>query len=262
MPPRPRELPPETTPAPDVAAVLTAMTDHEKSYVGEAVRSVLGDPAIGQVILCVEEQNSWIEAVLGESSGDPRLQVLRLPRAPVGTTRNRGVEQVTLPWIAFCDGDDVWCSGKTKAQRATADETGSDFVGADHVLIDEQGRICAFALARYLPMPSSWLVRTDVMRRFPFADRAGPQYEDSQWWHTTTGRIRRTRLPKILLRYRVRSGSESDASVSKRRKTRIVALAQVPGLRPLLLFFTWVLWLAARRKRYIWHRKWRPPPQT
>ena len=151
----------------DVAAIITAMTDGEQPFLAETVEAALSDPGIGQVVLCIEEKNNWLDATIGSCRQDPRLKVVRLPIMPQGAVRNKALDYVQQPWVAYCDGDDVWCKGKTLIQRGFADKTGSDFVGVDHYLMDEEGNVRAFALARNIPMPSAWMVRAEIMRKIP-----------------------------------------------------------------------------------------------
>lgn len=239
----------------DVAAIITAMTDSEQPFLYQTVDAVLTDPGIGQIVLCVEENNSWVDATLCTLANDPRLEIVRMPMAFLGAVRNRALDHVKMPWVAYCDGDDVWCKGKTLNQRSWADTTNSDFVGADHYLVNENGKVCAFALARNIPMPSSWLVRTEVMRQYPFQGSL-PTVEDGEWWVRTSSVIRKARCPKPLLKYRVRSNSLSSNTPSKRRKAKIVAFASLPILRKIIVFLTWCMWLSTRRKEYIWLEEW------
>jgi hypothetical protein len=231
----------------DVTAVITAMTDGERPFVGATLAAVISDPGIGHVILCVAESNQWIDEVLVSIPKDPRLQMLRLPFGPLGPLRNEALKHVKTEWVAYCDGDDVWCKGKTLVQRAHALENECDFVGGDHYLTDEAGHIRAVALAKYLPMPSSWLVRTRVMREHPFTDA---RYEDHEWWFRTANAFQKGRCPKLLLRYRVRAVSLSTAEPSKQRKVRAVAMASIPVIGLGVLILTWCAWFVNRRKHY------------
>lgn len=244
--------------SPDVTAVITAMTDGERPFLHETVKTVLLDPGIGQVILCVEENNTWIDETLAHAGMDSRLEIIRLPLAHPPIVRNQALKQVRLPWIAFCDGDDVWCKGKTLKQRAYADATGSDFVGADHYLTDEAGKIRAVALARNIPMPSSWLVRTEIMRQHPF-DESVQIGSDGEWWIRTnkaTKTFKKTRYSELLLHYRVRSGSISSSTPSKQRKAKILAAASLPVVGQGLFLATWLAWLLTRRSNYVWLSAW------
>ena len=245
----------------DVAAIITAMTDGEEPFLFETVEAVLADPVIGQVVLCIEEKNAWIDRVIGSLNEDLRLEIVREPTAFPGAVRNSALKYIKMPWIAYCDGDDVWCEGKAFIQRRWADATKSDFVGADHVLINEDSQVRAFALARHIPMTSSWLIRTETMRQHPFQNSL-LSAQDGEWWIRTRNIVRKSRCPKILLKYRVRSGSVSSSSPSKKRKTRIVSLASLPILRGVILFFTWCLWLATRQEEYVWLKVWGQQPRS
>ncbi|WP_414549660.1 hypothetical protein [Anabaena sp. CCY 0017] len=243
----------------DVAAVITAMTDREQPFLRDTVEAVISDPSIAQVILCIEEKNNWVEITLGSLIADPRLEIARMPLAPPGAVRNQALNYVQMKWVAYCDGDDVWCQEKTLIQRTYANNLRCDFVGADHYLTNEKGSIRAFAMARYLPMPSSWMVRTETMKQHPFNESLD-QGSDGEWWVRTTGIVHKVRCPEMLLRYRIRSNSVSANTPSMRGKARIVTLANIPGLGAIIFFVTWFIWLFTRKKTYIWYRGWGQQP--
>jgi Glycosyltransferase like family 2 len=250
------------SPAAEVAAIVTAMTDGEQPFVHDTVESVLSDPGIGQVVLCIEQKNTWIQTVLGSLISDPRLEVIQIPLIPLGAVRNHALTHVRMPWVAYCDGDDVWCQGKTLIQLTYAKATGSDFVGADHYLTNDKGQIRALSPARYLPMPSSWMVRTEVMKQHPFTEApySLSQEESGEWWIRTSGILSKARCPKMLLRYRIRSSSLSAKTPSMRRKAKIVALANIPGIGAIILFVTGCIWLVTRQNKYIWYEDWGQKP--
>ncbi len=243
----------------DVAAIVTAMTDAEQPFVRDTLKAVFSDPSIGQVVLCIEENNTWMDAVLGFFPSDPRLKVIRLPLAAPGAIRNQALNYVSLPWVAYCDGDDVWCKGKTQRQRAYAETTKGDFVGVDHFLTNEAGKVRACALARNLPLPSAWMVRTDIMRQYPFSESIY-QGECAEWWIRTSGIVSKARYPELLLRYRLRSSSLSTTTSSKQRKVKIVALANVPVLGTIIFCATGCMWFLTRQQEYIWQSDWGANP--
>jgi hypothetical protein len=168
-----------------------------------------------------------------------------------GCVRNEAVKHVETEWIAFCDGDDVWCKGKTAIQLMHALEHNADFVASDHYLTDEAGRVCAVALAKYLPMTSAWMVRTSIMRQYPFKEDAKFNgIEDHEWWFATKQTVKKRRCPKLLLRYRVRGVSLSSAEPSKARKARVVAIGSLPVIRWAVLIVTTCMWLVNRSTSY------------
>jgi glycosyltransferase involved in cell wall biosynthesis len=236
----------------DVTAIVTAMTDGEQFFLYDSMEAVLSDPGISQAVLCIEENNTWVDRVLGSLTVDSRLEIVRMPLEPLGAVRNRALDHVQTPWIAYCDGDDVWCKGKTLIQRTFANTTKCDFVGCDHYLTDEHGRIKAIAFAKYIPMPSSWMVRTQIMRLYPFNESMSTAVDsDGEWWRRTEDTICKVRCPRLFVRYRVRHDSLSSNTPSKRRKAIAVAFASIPVLGKSILFLTWCIWLFGRRKRYI-----------
>ena len=178
----------------DVSGIVTAMTDAERPFLAECLNAVISDRGIAHVILCVRDSNTWIAEVLKSVRTDSRLQIIRLPAMPPGNVRNEALKYVKTEWVAYCDGDDVWCHGKTLAQRAHAAKNECDFVGGDHYLTDESGQVRAVALAMYLPMPSSWLVTcTETMQAHPFEDEKYLSgVEDHNWWFKTKGAFRRS----------------------------------------------------------------------
>ncbi|HXT10457.1 MAG TPA: glycosyltransferase family A protein [Candidatus Angelobacter sp.] len=231
----------------DVTAIIIALTDGERPFLAECVESTVSDPGVARTIVRVSDNLAWVDEVLAPFANDPRVHILRLPIENPGTARNDAVKLATTEWVAFLDGDDVWCRGKTAAQRDFADKNNAVFVGADHYLTDEKGRIRAVALAKYLPMTSSWLVRTDVMRQYPFRDEL---LEDHHWWFDTKQTVPKHRCPELLLRYRVRGLSISTLEPSKRRKLTVVTLGKKPVIGLGVFALTWGIWLVNRSKSY------------
>jgi len=189
--------------------------------------------------------------LLATVSRGASVRILRMPFSPAGAVRNEAVKQVKTEWIAFCDGDDVWCDGKTLCQLTFASEHNCDFVAGDHYLTDEAGRVRAVALAKYLPMTSSWMVRTKIMQQYPFKEEKNFHgIEDHEWWFRTKNAFKRMRCPELLLRYRVRAQSASTTEPSKVRKVRVVAWGSMPLIGSAVLMLTWGLWLLNRRNYY------------
>ena len=236
-----------------VTVVVTAMTDAERPFVSDTLKAISGDPCLGQVLICVEKDNEWIAPIVDQHY-DHRVQILYLPMMILSAARNRAVELARCEWVAFCDGDDVWCPGKLNVQLEIAEEQNADFIGTDHFLTDEDGNIKACALARFIPMPSSWLVKTSVMLEHPF-DETVRQGQDGEWWVRTHQLVKKVRCSSKLLKYRVRSNSLSSKRPSKKRKALIVQLASFPILSKLVYWATYLMWYVDRRDEYLWYEK-------
>ena len=242
----------------DVSVVMTAMTDKERPWVMEALDSVLNQSVKPDaVIIHVELGNTWIEHDL-QTSAHPAevarlVQVHRIPMARLGAVRNIGTEKAKTTWVAFMDGDDVWEPNKLELQlEAARQHPDANFVGADLVFIDERGKRFGFANGTN-PTPSSWMVRRELMRQYPF-DPDNKQGEDYFWLIATRPVSKRVRVPEVLVRYRIRGNSISaiEDGRSRQRKLRELASRAVsyPVVRYPLLAATYVRYLLRRGTTY------------
>jgi glycosyltransferase involved in cell wall biosynthesis len=236
-----------------VTAVVTCMTDAEQPFVGAAVQSVAAQTVDCRIRLYVSQANDWIDAIISDVPG---VVVRRILMQDAGPVRNIGARESETEWVAFLDGDDIWMKNKLQRQLGVATQ-GVDLMGADHMLIDEEGQACAYAMAQFIPMTSSWLVRRETIIRMPFE---GGLSQDGRWWRRYARQTRRVRLPEVLIGYRVRWVSASSASPSKKRKVAIVKIASMPGVRPIVLAATWIGQMATRRREYIWAPEWGVEP--
>jgi hypothetical protein len=216
---------------PTITTIVTCMTDAERPFLAEALRSVQSQTIPTRVTLCVSDVNDWVDEVL--SGMQPGIDVLRLPLASLACIRNRALATVQTDLVAFLDGDDVWRPNKLRRQVAALMSRELDVVACKHVLIREEGTAYFYGFAMSVPMPSSWLGRTAIFRDRPFEDvRVG---EDVLLWRRLTAEVRWEVLNGFLLRYRVREGSLSQLTPSKKRKLAYARRSRIPGMRPVLL---------------------------
>jgi glycosyltransferase involved in cell wall biosynthesis len=237
----------------EATAIVTCMTDAERPFMKDTLASVVSQTAPCETIVVVEAANDWIEELCAPFSG---VEILRRPIGPPGDCRNSGVAAAKTEFVAFLDGDDVWLPTKIEKQLNVIERGERDFVGVDHMLMTEGGAVFAYALARNIPMTSSWMVRREVMLRRPF-DPGLWVGEDGAWWIDTLEEVEKWRIPEPLTHYRVRGGSLSGATRSKRRKAAIAQLSALPLARPLLMAATWALHSVTERETYLPLNEWR-----
>lgn len=227
-----------------VTTVVTCMTDSERPFLEEALRSVLDQDVETEVLLCVADDNEWCEPDLGALVRDVRL--LRLPLAPPGLVRNAAIARVHTEFVAFLDGDDVWQPGKVRRQLECLRSGDFDVVASRHVLIREDGKPYFYGFARSVPMQSSWIGRTTAFRDRPYTDHMVG--EDVEVWRQVEDQLRWKVLDQYLLRYRVRETSQSSLTWSKKRKLDYARRSRTPGVRPLLLAASGAVGLALRAR--------------
>ena len=148
--------------SPRVTAAITCMTDAEEPYLGRALVSVLAQARPVDVVVYVQDDNLWIDDLLGGLPSD-EVCLVRRPLAPPGVVRNGAVEMATTEFVAFLDGDDEWTPTKVETQLALLDRHALDVMASKHVLVRDDGTPFFHAFARDVPMTSSWMGRTDVL---------------------------------------------------------------------------------------------------
>jgi len=216
-----------------VTAIVTCMTEDELPFVREAIYSVQRQTCACELLVIVPEGNSTILSYF--RGFENAVTLYPVPMYPAGIVRNLGVARATTEWVAFLDGDDLWTPTKTERQLMAARETGSPFIGTRHLLIREDGTPFFYAFARRMSMPSSWMVKRDLLVDVPFLDRAG--WEDVELLQRIEGKGMRTYTMKdYCVHYRVRRLSNSTHYTGpKHRKYHFAKMSTIVGIRPALL---------------------------
>jgi glycosyltransferase involved in cell wall biosynthesis len=229
-----------------VTTIVTCMTDAERPFLSESLRSVQAQTVPTKIILCVADDNNWVDTVL--STVQPGIETIRLARqSGPSPIRNHAVSTVQTDLVAFLDSDDVWKPFKLQRQIDSVAARGLDVVGSKYILIREDGTPFFFAFAKDVPMTSSWLGRTEVFRERLFEPI--PVGEDVLLWRRLESDFRCEILDDFLIRYRVRELSQSTTAVTKQRKLAYAHRSQIPGVRPLMLGASYAINMGLRVQR-------------
>jgi glycosyltransferase involved in cell wall biosynthesis len=216
-----------------VTAIVTCMTEAELPFVRQAIHSVQTQTYACELLVIVPEDNA---AILSYFRGfENAFTLYPIPMCPAGIARNLGVARATTEWVAFLDGDDLWTPTKTERQLVAAREIGSPFIGTRHLLIREDGTPFFYAFAKRMSMPSSWMIRRDLLIDVPFLDRGG--WEDVELLQRIEGKgIQTYTLKDYCVHYRVRRLSNSTCYAGpKHRKYRFAKMSTIVGMRLALL---------------------------
>jgi glycosyltransferase involved in cell wall biosynthesis len=230
-----------------VTTIITCMTEAERPFVADAIRSAQRQTVPTHIILCVAEDNEWIDDIL--ASVEPGVELLRLKRAWAGAVRNRAIERSRTEFVAFLDGDDLWKPTKIAKQLDFMGRHPElDVIGTKHVLIRAEGTPYFFGFAKELPMVSTWLGRTDYFLKYPFDDSA-PIDEDAIFWEVLKEKGHRAIMDEFLISYRVREISFSSHAPSKQRKVAYARRSRTFGMRPVLLGASYAVNLGLRVRK-------------
>jgi glycosyltransferase involved in cell wall biosynthesis len=230
-----------------VTTIITCMTEAERPFVAEAIRSAQRQTVPTHIVVCVADDNEWIDDIL--AALEPGVELLRLELAYAGAIRNRAIEQSRTEFVAFLDGDDMWKPAKIEKQLDfMARHPELDVIGAKHVLVRAEGTPYFFGFAKELPMLSTWLGRTDFFLKYPFDDSAAID-EDAIFWEVLKEKGHRAIMDEFLVSYRVREVSLSSHAPSKRRKIAYARRSRVFGMRPVLLGVSYAVNLGLRARK-------------
>jgi glycosyltransferase involved in cell wall biosynthesis len=205
--------------SPEVTVVLP--TKDRPVLLRQTLASVSAQEGVAAQVIVVDDGSSVPFADDGTSG--LAVRVLRHDR-PLGVSaaRNHGLAEVTTPWVAFLDDDDLWGPRKLARQLAAVDDTGFDWACSatasflrDQVLDVTDAPVqddLSRELLRGNCVPgsaSSVLVRTALAREVGGFDESLPSLEDWDFWIRLAQRSRVARVAEVDVAYRVHHRSMS-----------------------------------------------------
>jgi glycosyltransferase involved in cell wall biosynthesis len=119
-------------------------TKDRAALLGATLRSICGQETACLEVIVVDDGSVDPDAVRSVVAPlhDRRVRVLRQPvSGGVSAARNRGLEEATGDWVAFCDDDDLWASTKIMRQLRALQRTGRSWAYVGAVDIDRSGRV-------------------------------------------------------------------------------------------------------------------------
>jgi glycosyltransferase involved in cell wall biosynthesis len=150
-------------------------------YVAAALESILGQTRPPREIIVVDDGSTDGGVEVAAGSGE-KVRVIRQKQSGAATARNRGIAEITQPYVGFLDDDDLWVTDKTEIQLARM-ESHPELSGVfGHMSEFTSPDVPAEVAARFKPneaaqpstLISCMLIRADELRR------VGPLEEGSR----------------------------------------------------------------------------------
>ena len=241
-----------------VAVIMTCY--NEGAYIGEAVRSVLGQTRadlVDRIVIADDGSGPETVAALRDIEGwDPRIQVVYgSGGAGLPAQRNRALAEVTSPFFAILDGDDIWAADKLELQMpAIVARPDVGLVYSDYFTFPDHNRAAArragvldISASRDLTrtyflndppiIPSTTLIRRSAFDACGGFDASIRVFEDTDFYLRLSNRWRFALVDKPLLYKRNRGTSITGGRKDLMAYHALVALkaaAEEPRLLPLV----------------------------
>ena len=191
-------------------------TRNRAEMLRESLHSVLCQTYRRLEVLVIDDGSEDDTEDVVASLADPRLRYLRQEHAGISAARNLGTESATGDWIAVHDDDDIMLPDRIERQlRVAGDDV--DFIYGAFINFDDEtgalelhhGRNYGYGpalMSGFAPGHSTWLVRSDVMRLFPYDEGIRSAVDNNVVFRMLRAGVRFRHSGVICLLRRVHSG--------------------------------------------------------
>ena len=254
--------------SPNPAITVVVPTRDRRQMVVATVQDALRQRDVDLEVIVVDDgsQDGTEAALL--ALDDDRIYIFSHPRSlGQALARDSGVAAARGEWVAFLDDDDRWAPDKLRRQLDAAALAGADFVYADAVTADANGRVQDYLRApnpdtlrnyirRHNAIPagsSNVLARTDLLRRVGGFDAALTHLADWDLWIRLTEAGRPARCPEPLVAYILHGGNvhlqQADIAREARHLEAKHQRSSLPGRVDRAVLHAWAGWAHLRGDR-------------
>lgn len=191
-------------------------TRNRAGMLRDSLHSVLCQTYSNIEVIVIDDGSEDNTARVVEELDDDRLRYARQDHAGISAARNRGTALARGEWIAVHDDDDIMLPARLAEQLEHVDDS-VDFVYGTFLNFDDQtgefqlhhGRNYGYGpalMSGFAPGHSTWLVRADVMRRFPYDEGIASAVDNNVVFRMLRSGIRFRHSGVYCLLRRVHSG--------------------------------------------------------
>ncbi len=202
---------------------------------GAAIESVLSQSVSDLELLVVDDGSAdGTAAHVRERYGeDGRLRVLEKENGGCGSARNAGVALARAPFVALLDSDDRALPGRLAAQLAAFERAPKASLcigdaryeapggGPPDTMFAHRDFLAPLSLeamfAGAWAIPSTWMLRTDVARRWPFDERVRYQEDTDFLFRFHRAGLSVVVVDEVLIVYRTEEPDRASDRMSDNR---------------------------------------------
>lgn len=226
-------IPPGSSRPPLVSVVIA--TRNRAEMLRESMHSVLSQSLSDIELIVVDDGSEDDTRRIVQEHSDSRIRYFRQNPAGISSARNLGTDHARGAWIAVHDDDDIMLPFRLAEQMKQADED-VDFVYGAFINFDDStaelqlhhGRNYSYGAALmsgFAPGHSTWLVRTEVMRRFRYDEGIDSAVDNNLAFRMLRSGVRFRHSGVVCLLRRVHSGRITDRGGASQKYVATMNLA-------------------------------------
>ena len=239
-------------PAPKISVIMP--TYNRARYLGEAIRSVLGQTWSDLELLVVDDGSTDGTRALVEAIGDERVRYLPQSHRGIGAAMNTGLRAARGEYVARLDSDDVWLPDMLEATCSVLElRPEVDIAYGKGQAMDARGRPLRQTLGMLERFPGdpfrsmlyddftcnvAMLVRRACFEQYGFFDESLVASEDWDMWLRLSRHCAFAFVDRVLVRFRWHDGNLTGrgsglfAAVLESRTRPLDKLFAQPDLPP------------------------------
>lgn len=222
-----RNLVHQTFPMDDQPPAVTFVisTYNRRRMLEDAVNSVLWQTVQDFEIVIVDDGSTDDTEEWAASLTDPRIRYFRQENAGISAARNRGLQEARGRYVAVLDDDDIALPWRIEAHFEALTPGVQATFGSFVNFNDETGELSLYTsremnddtvmIAGGAPGHSTWMVRTDVMRRVGYDERLTSGVDNDIALRLLRSGVRWKHSRRMLVLRRVHAGGVTVTDASR-----------------------------------------------
>lgn len=216
---------------PKVSVVMSVFNG--EYYLAEAIGSILNQTFADFEFIIINDGSTdgSLDIIDEYAERDDRIIVISRENKGLSASLNEAIAVARGFWIVRMDADDIALPNRIETQLMWMEASGADLCGGNIEVIGKSFR----RKIRYFPKQNqiythllfnsafahpTVVVRSSVIKRFPYAVEYGVAEDYELWTRLAANGVRMTNCPDVVLKYRRHSGQVTVKNMEKQEELR------------------------------------------